>query len=291
MEFIKAFGRNPLSLICFFEGEDEKYYSIRVRHITKLSTWSGINCKGKRSALTLREKISKINTYENAKLAFFLDKDFDAPDEINGNNTYITPCYSIENLYTTLECFENTIRAEFGLTPNCPDTDDYQKALDIYNNRKIEFIEAIKPYNIWILAHRLREKSDCTIEKLNLNNVDLNRLVNITLTNVSRVYDPDKLHEMLRTEPIKQHEYEQAKVYFNEIEPDNSFRGKEQIEFFRTLLSKLKEERCKQTSSIFCNRHGVKISLARANILSELSQYATTPTCLESFLYKYQATT
>jgi len=62
------------------------------------------------------------------------------------------------------------------------------------------------------------------------------------------------------------------------------FRGKQQLDFFRLFLMKLKEDKVSDNPTFFASKGRVMISLSKDNCISELSQYAETPDCLLSFL-------
>lgn len=287
MDFMKAASHNKNILVCFFEGEDEKYYSIRLNNIRPDLVWTGIDCKGKGNVLSLRDKISKNSKYNNSFVAFFVDHDFfDENSSEHSLNTYVTPCYSIENNYVNIETYGKILEAEFGIKQFCSQTNDYKIAIDIFEKRFQEFCTEIFPFNIWICAHRYLEK-DATdkIGSLNINNINIDSLVQISLGNVSSVYDINDIGSLFpEAANVSQEAYNQSKQH---LEANNNYgvlRGKQQLEFLRVLISKLKVERSKRKRSIFLERSVVKLQLTKANTLSELSQYAFTPECLQSFL-------
>ncbi|MEZ8652053.1 hypothetical protein AB6D92_24275 [Vibrio splendidus] len=80
--------------------------------------------------------------------------------------------------------------------------------------------------------------------------------------------------------------YSQSESYFESSEHsvEDLLRGKQQLEFLRLFLTRLKDERSKKDNVIFSKRTPVKLQLSKANILSELSQYAVTTSCLVEYL-------
>ncbi len=63
------------------------------------------------------------------------------------------------------------------------------------------------------------------------------------------------------------------------------FRGKQNLDFFRAFILLLRDDRGKKSGrELFLKSGKVKLQLTKANTLSELSQYADTPTCLKKFL-------
>ena len=80
--------------------------------------------------MSQRSKIRKHSVYYNAPCLFFVDSDFDCnSDIIDFKDIYITPCYSIENLYLSDTTFERVLAAEFGLSDTTDEFKCYKKHL------------------------------------------------------------------------------------------------------------------------------------------------------------------
>jgi len=286
MDFMKAVSKHRDILVCFFEGEDEKYFSVRLNMIRPQTKWTGINCSGKVNVLSLKEKILSHDKYKNSFVAFFVDMDFDDDEVEEHPNLYITPCYSVENIYADIESYKNILSAEFGMTEFCSQSNDFEKAVSLFETRFDEFFNVILPFNIWIKAHRKLEKSGLKgIGKLNLKNIKIENLVNITLEKVTPVYDCENIGRLFPDSSlITAENYSEAEGYFEAENIGTLLRGKQQLEFLRVFLTKLRDERSKKENSIFSKRTSIKLQLSKANLLSELSQYAVTPNCLNTFL-------
>jgi len=289
MEFMKAVSNNRSILVCFFEGEDEKYYSVRIAMIRPDLKWSGINCGGKSNVVALKNKINLHRQYKDCRVLFFIDKDYDDHEFLAGpHDIYVTPCYSIENLYVNTDTFRRILTAELGCPEFCTKTEDYEKAIELFNLRLADFCDSLKYFNTWIKAHRLMEKNNSALGKLNLNNIKITDLVKITLSTVTTQYDTDKIENLFPdSKNVESSSYAEAEEYFSNGDAVLLFRGKQQLEFLRVMVGKLKEELCKSDSNVFQIKKNIKLNLTKANVLSELSQYATTPECLRNFLTKY----
>lgn len=286
MDFIKAVSRNRSILVCFFEGEDEKYFSIRLNTILPEIKWTGVNCGGKSNVISLRDKIRSHAQYKDSFVAFFIDNDFGDDAVDNEDDFYITSCYSIENLYTSVKTFENIITAEFGMSEFCSESNDFEIATSIFKDRLEEFCNVMLPFNIWIKAHRIIEKNtDDKSNQLNLNNLKIEDLASINLSGVSSVYDCENISSLFANSfTITAEQYAESEAYFNQQELKEFLRGKQQLEFLRVLLTHFREERSKKSNTIFSKRTPIKLQLSKANTLSELSQYAVTPSCLVTYL-------
>src|SRR5690349_8257452 len=113
-QFIRSFVCEPTVYYCFFEGDDAKYFGTRIEMLNPSVRWTPLICMGKKGVLKIYDLIHENEKYRRAKVAFFVDRDFDSshPDTLD---CYVTPCYSIENLYVTETAFRRLLRQEFGL--------------------------------------------------------------------------------------------------------------------------------------------------------------------------------
>ncbi len=279
IEFMRLYKHSKDSFFCIVEGEDGKYYDIRIRHYCRNNNYHFLVSGGKEEVIRLHSMITGKEEYKNAKTMYFVDKDFD--DVLNISLIYETPCYSIENLYTTLDAFSRILKNEFGL--NKLDA-DYEKCFDLFLERQNEFHECVKLLNAWIACQRdLSNKGICS--RLNLNNININNFVDIELDKVVSKYDVNVIHKILPDAiKIESDVLEEKIKYIEKMDTQKYFRGKFEIEFMRIFLEKLKQDRCCKTPKYFTKRKRIRLNLSRSNIISELSQYAETPACLCSYL-------
>lgn len=281
-------GRTP----AFFEGEDEKYYSIRIDSILPDISWSGINCGGKENVISMRTKIRRHETYRNRSCLFFVDSDFDDNKELSGfHDLYLTPCYSIENLYFTESAFARLLSAEFGINDVCNEHSCFSACMEKYLDLKSQYLDAIKEFNYLVKEIRAIERSGSPTGRLNINNVSIDDLVSVELSGVLKKYNENSPKSIFPELPEDlQVSLDSSKEYFGERRGEMWFRGKQNLEFYRIFVGRIKQDRCKKNSrEIFKNKGNVKLQLTKANAISELSQYAETPQCLRDFLLNFQA--
>jgi len=285
MEFTRVYSKFPDAMICLFEGEDVKYYGFRVEFYLKGYKWIPIECNGKKDVLELYRVISNHEEYSKANALFFIDRDFDEPIEnIHRKYIYETPCYSIENFYASKDCFRSILVSEFKISEFCANSQCHLNCLEAFEKVQSLFHNAIFFLNAWIKAHRKKEREN-KINRLNLNNVNIDKIVLISLENIEKQYSDDKLNILFpEASTIDQQEIQSALDSFSGKNLTYEFRGKYEAEFVRLFLIKLREDRRKNTPKIFSKRGSVKLNISRKNIISELSQYADTPDCLEIFL-------
>jgi hypothetical protein len=285
LEFTRVVSKGKVP--AFFEGEDEKYYSIRINNIRPDITWAGVNCNGKSNVIGIRERIKDHNTYKKYPCLFFVDSDFDDNQSLSGlSNLYITPCYSVENLYISQAAFARVLSAEFGVNDTCDEHECYEICMTKYREIKSQYLTCIKGFNCLIKEIRLMESSGDAVGKLNINNVNIDALVNIDLLSVTKEYSessPSSIFPDLAEDLLISHQASQE--YFRNRDAELWYRGKQNLDFYRVFLSKLKLDRCKKNGRvIFGNKGSVKLQLTKSNAISELSQYADTPECLRAFL-------
>ncbi|WP_430461858.1 DUF4435 domain-containing protein [Thalassolituus sp. LLYu03] len=281
-------GKTP----AFFEGEDEKYYSIRIDNIRPDIVWTGINCGGKENVLSMRSKIRQHETYKSRSCLFFIDSDFDENKELSGlYDLYITPCYSIENLYFTESAFARLLSAEFGINDACNEDSCFYACMEKYRDLKCQYLDAIKGFNYLVKEIRSIERSGSPTGRLNINNVSIDDLVGVELSGVLKKYNENSPRSIFPELPEDlQVSLNDSKEYFGGRCGEMWFRGKQNLEFYRIFLGRLKQDRCnKNGREIFKNKGNVKLQLTKANAISELSQYAETPQCLRDFLLSFQA--
>ncbi|MFW6496689.1 DUF4435 domain-containing protein [Acinetobacter baumannii] len=283
-EFMRIIAKNKFP-VCF-EGEDEKYYSVRLSNLFSLD-WVGINCGGKSKVIGLRKKIRESEAYSKKKVLFFIDHDFDNNDEVREfNDIYITPCYSIENFYFSEEVFKRILKSEFNIGEYDENNTCYSNAINSFKKVKIDFINAITDFNNLIYFLRKKEVAGELHTNLNINNIDIDDLVGINLEGVEKKYNIREYRNIFPELPENlQIDLNYSIDYFQDKCKEKYFRGKQNLEFLRVFLTALKQDRGKKTDrKIFCEKGRVKLQLSKANIVSELSQYADTPVCLKEFL-------
>lgn len=289
MEFTRIVSKNKGKVAVFFEGQDEKYYSVRINSIRPDIQWSGINSGGKSNVIKLRKKIRSHSTYANSSCIFFVDSDFDENNSIKDlEDIYITPCYSVENFYITNAAFERILSAEFGINDALENENCYNNAISTFKKMKNNYIDSIKEFNFLIRELRLMGHCGELTERININNLNYDSLIKLNLDYVEKVYDESNPKSLFPELPANLSvNLESSKKHFSPLSAELWFRGKQHLEFLRILLMKFKEDRCKKGERvIFANRGNVKLQLTKGNCISELSQYADTPCCLKIFLEK-----
>lgn len=282
-----SLAKDGTKTVCFFEGEDQKYFVIRLNLSKLKSNWFGIDCEGKKNVLDLYSVVTTHETYKNSLVAFYIDRDFDEPISKHMRNlVYETPCYSVENLYCTEHCISQILDIEFKLSKNTSKPELAQEVLEHYRALLKQFHISVRPLNVWIKGHRTKEKIE-GLKRLKLNNQALDQFVKVELNTVTSILPAEDFPSKFPDAHIlSKEELQSADTSLPKDDQQLHFRGKYHLEFVRKYLENLKKA-CNDSKSPFHNPGcSVKLTLTKANLISELSQYATTPDCLNDFLNK-----
>ena len=292
-EFMRVYSKQSDVLICFFEGyTDNAYYSSRIDPVIR-NEKQYISCGGKQRVLGLQRTIKRHGFYKKAKVAFFVDKDFDEPLHNDLRATiYETPVYSIENFYVSIEAFDRIISNVFKInefSENENKAKIYKICTDLYKHTQSDFHEKTKLLNQFVIV--LRRKKNLNKSSYSFNSLKLNELVKIQIDSVEQNYDLKKLNQYypdakdVTTDDISNTLFPFDKK-FSEI-----FRGKFEIEFLKRFLLILKEQLCAKDSRYFPCKKKVSFQILNPNfecsndqLLYDLSQWADTPDCLMDFL-------
>lgn len=278
----------PNKYFLFFEGEDYKYYLVRIEEHLHIDyeQHSHYSCGGKSGVLKVRQLIDR-DEYHDTKKLFFIDKDFSDEniysDEID---IYQTPCYSIENLYTSKKSFEKMLVSEFGLSSS---DEDFVKCSNDYSLRIKEFHNYVYDINIWIYLQRKHEKEGAS-SRVKLDDFRINKFFN--KIGIERITCVKALTKAFMEESfpdalvINESEFMEARQFCKKLDHCYFFRGKYEMVFLKEIIRDL----------VLKNKHGEYFSYKRecvslqvnTNELSVLSTYADTPDCLIDFFHKYK---
>lgn len=224
MEFTRLYKQDPSALYCFFEGEDSQYYGIRIKTIVKPKKYYYLICNGKDGVLRIQRLLSSRQYYANVIAAYFVDRDFEKPiSELGLEGIYETPCYSIENLYASVECFSEILRSEFKLMES---DENFDRCVSLYRKLQAEFHDAVELLNTWIACQR--DKSS----ELNISNLSVLGFVSIELDKIARRYVIDDLYRKFpKAAIIPPAELDARRNELIARTRQKSFRGKFEIDF------------------------------------------------------------
>ena len=281
-QLLLNYQKYPQALFCVYEGEDAKYYGIRIDALTAIEDRRKIPCRGKDDVLKLYDHVAADHNLSKSNTIFFIDHDFDGTrGHASGVNLYVTPCYSIENFYVKDSAIRKILIEEYGVD-NFEDSEELESLMALYNNLLDQFCGCLTTLNAWIILQREKESPTA---KLNLNNQKLNKFVSISLDKIDQIYTKDDLSALFpESVEIGDIELSEKEEELKVTDRACTYRGKYLVEFLRLFLELIKTDRQSANPTHFKQKKNVKLTLSKANILSELSQYAETPECLRMFL-------
>ncbi|MDY6992170.1 MAG: DUF4435 domain-containing protein, partial [Pseudomonadota bacterium] len=250
--------------------------------------WEGIECHGKKHVINVYYlfQTHEHQDYQLAKKAFFVDKDFDPPlaREIR-QAVYETPCYSVENFYTTLDCFKAIIKQEFKISEFGDDETLFQQCLHCFATAQHQFHTAIIEFNAWVSIHSNNKT------RLNLKEFDsyagIKKLIKIEHYHVKQ--NRETFTRLFERNPVDETAIEQVMRSFSDYRC--TFRGKQELLFGIYFLNTLKDDLCCSTPSEYFGLkkpRKIAFQIPTANFLSALTQYAHTPAGLRTYLTQFQ---
>jgi Protein of unknown function (DUF4435) len=278
--FLLEYRKKDNTPICFVEGfDDSYYYRSRIEPRTNNMRAKFITCNGKQGVLDIFNEINERHEFKHCKLFFFVDRDFDK--NISSDKIYITPSYSIENLYTSLESFKLILGDIF----RRGETDtDYQNSITLFRKRQDEFHDIVQQLNALLACDR--ELSMDKRSKASINGVTITEYVSIDIFNIKHNEKFTELIEIFNH--ISQESLQKKMQEFQSLDKQKYFRGKFELQFFCSFIDKLAKDsniRNHEKRQFFASRIKTDITLSK-NPLLTLSTYAHTPECLIDYIDK-----
>lgn len=277
--FIKLYAKFKDEPVCFVEGEDIKYYGMRIENI--IGTINFIESGGKNGVLKFREKLKQSEDFHELKSFFFIDRDFDAL--LNDIEIYETPCYSIENFYTSTYVLERILLSEFKLTRA---DEPFVNSMQLFQARQAEYHDASFLLNVFIACQREIENSDKELKiKLNIGDFKIGDFFELNLEKVSSKYTLEALYKYFPSAQTISDDLLTMKMKeFSQVSARERFRGKFEIEFFRWFLTAMIKVAKEGENVCFPEKVNIKLNLTKINILSDLSRFADNCSILEEYV-------
>lgn len=307
--FMEKFEENSNRFFLFLEGEDDiNYYNISfLSYLGEFQNdWDYIVSYGRRNVEIIIKNLENHSKkeYNSSKFFGFIDKDYhDRPPE--SNKIYMTPYYSIENFYSNDIFIKNILIHKFKFTDEkkSEDLSDYKVSFNNFNTLLDQFINTIMPLDNLIRTNRFMHETQTTDLKINARDLNLDDIIYISLDEVRLIenksfYNFLKLDENDFNVDLKN----QCELFYknkNHTELSYYIRGKFMLHFIHKFLFRLKEASQQKELKIIYYKNSIKkckderkkfksinISVYKEthDILSDFSQYAIRPICLNSFL-------
>lgn len=274
-------GRNT-DLFCFFEGNDTQYYSLRIKQLVS-QNYHPISCGNKDNVLKTYKILSESPDYKSFKKAFFIDKDFD--EALNNKDIYETPCYSVENFYVNNYLISEVLKNEMGLTEGDA---QFHEIIQLFESEYKNFSNQTLLFNGWYCALKRRKN----VEKLDTTNVSLDEklpksFICLKIGEIQSDYNLDRIKELFPNAiEVSEDQINEAVEILNTEKIGCNLRGKFQMSFLITFLQFLIDDSSSNKKYI---PKKTKFRIDKPNIISQLTQYAVTPNCLEKYIRGFSA--
>lgn len=281
IEFTSCHNLYKNYVFCFYEGEDGKYYNSRIKSIIGENIYT-IIVGNKNEVLKLWRIIKSDNIYSSVHKMFFVDRDMDEPPSDKDADLYITPCYSIENLYVNEYCVSNIIESEFSINKA---EEDHKKSIELFKKMLSEFNDVMLDFNSLVY---LKAKNHINCDGISASDIKTNQLVSINDGKVEIHKNHINMIEKYKSSlKITNEELHKGKEELKRIgDYNNIFRGKNQFYFLIKFINYLKVLNNKE-EFFSRKRKAVKIVVDN-NGLSQLSQYALFPNDLLKFIANHR---
>lgn len=282
-EFMLATREYPNYLFCFFEGKDNPYYVPRIKRFTSL--YKPIKCGGRDKVLKVRSLIVNRQEYTNYRKAFFIDRDFNEALEPLNPPVFETPCYSVENLYTSVEVFKDILINEFHLS-EFGEKEIFDKCISLYQERQNQFHDASCLFNAWYACLIDIRNSTGTTTGVNLEEKWPKGFIDLKLDAVTCNYNFETIKNTFPNATEIEQDILTSKLNeFNNCEKRKVFRGKYEMYFLLRFIELLLKDNNTIKSVIKSKiQYAFGDNLSNQQALTVFEGYAETPDELIEYL-------
>lgn len=283
-EFALATRKYPSYLFCFFEGKDNAYYSPRIKRFTK--NYHPIKCGGREKVLAVYQLITNRKEYDGYKKAFFIDRDFNAPLPPTQPPIFETPCYSIENLYVSIEVFKEILTNEFHLSAVSDAV--FDQCVALFKARQQEFHQAVTLFNAWYACVIAIKQKTKKVVQVQLKDKLPKKWVTFSLQAITSNYHLSTIQKLFPDAPaIKSEDLAAQIAFFATCDCCKAFRGKYEMQFLITFIRLILQD-AQKTNVLIKEKinfaFGDASSLNHENALNIFEGYAETPKSLIDYL-------
>lgn len=271
--------RSTHKIFLFFEGKDDfKYYWCRLSPFIGTQNYEKYVCNNKSNVLRIHDMIyTKTKRKKEEKLCYFVDRDFEKempayPD------IYVTPTYSIENLYVSDNAIKNMLKGEWGLSGEMAEEDkrDFDIAFNYLIDKRTEIIESIIYANAWYSLQYNKSKDKPPFPKLTAIK---------EVHTIKDIRNKEELQNLVTNSVVVSDGEIEEEIQYLMEHPEVRIRGKYFEQTMPHYIRKVFEDSNKRKNRVmFSKRRYVNINVGEDNMISVLSQYADVPEDLMSYI-------
>jgi hypothetical protein len=256
IKLINFRSQDKKRLIFAFEGNDDKtVYYHWIKRVKPTLKYEPFPCTGKSQLIGLVEMLSRDKSDLSKGVYCFLDRDFDAEDQImKSGNVFYTDNYSIENYLVAPEVLEEILKNEFHCHGDLVIRD---AIISLFRDVYTQFLAITKELNRKLfLSRRLKIDLQRGLPE------KIGRIVKITATSVEPAQHPVEDLVVLTRNP-ECAERSELDAVFDKINGEIGYRGKFAILFFVSWLRALATDRNSENPRLFKEKlNGEKVNAA-----------------------------
>lgn len=288
-DFIIELGKNKdpkNSNFCFYEGKEDRIYYARIIRLKTKSKLYDYVPGGRDEVIKIHQIIKNNKNYNNVKIGYFIDNDFHL--SAVSEDIYVTPCYSIENLYCSSECIESILITEFSFERS---SNDLSLALNLYKKLRSDFLNQITILNYWLFYYQNniykngkdRLFIDRTLRNIFENCIDLN----LELKQLEEINTLEKIEKLFKIELgiIEEDLISICNKSF-QVERYKKYRGKFMLSFMVSFFDRI-QKIMGTNNNPFEKKYSCKLRVEIGTACSTFSQYSHVPDCLDVYISHY----
>ena len=229
-------------IFCFEGPDDRLIYHSWISKVAPDISYEAYQCNGKRPVLQLFDILKEDQTGLGDRVYYFVDRDFDGlQGRPESQRIFLTDCYSVENYVACEQVLEDVLKVTF----HCNGHINLRRQI-IEKFRYVygAFLEATRGINFRIFIARTYNIETDTVP------VTLHEFLDIKLDRVEVLGRSAAEFIMLRREPSGE-EISAALESFQQLTPQEHFRGKFASLFFARWLGLLRSDRHSLNPQVF----------------------------------------
>lgn len=279
MDYVQKKGKIPI--FAFYEGSDDQFY-YELRFIQYLRDREieieNYDCNGKKNVLYLQNKIAKSSNKSKSKILFFVDKDYDSNSDISAE-VFITPTYSIENLYFTDNALRQFLKKKMKVSSEDVEScNDVQVALSLLREKRQELVNDILFGNACFSLQR--KKLAClrdAEEEAGFQNIK-------TYKKIVSIKDIEAFNNEMVNKYIFTQEEIVEEIRYLETSPERLIRGKYFLERMPKYIEEIITLIRLNKDGKFSKKRKISYNTNPKTLLSDFSGFAETPRELIEYL-------
>lgn len=268
-EYIIQFGNAKYYKYDIFvgiEGDDQPYYDSIIRSKFPGKKIAFIRCGFRSNVLDYIEYLKKSDSkeYRDSIYFGFVDHDYDEMFTPKySDRTYVTPCYSYENFYTTTSAFQRLLEAKFHVKEFNEFSQDFESATSNYLACRDQFFHLIKDVEAVVRTGYLMEQKNLSSEKkTHVSKFKLTQSI-VSVNGFELNLTPTMMDWLDNLESYVEREfYNEVRLRYESLDSDdlnNFIRGKIIFDFYIRYLHDLLRDEADENSLCFKVRNQIKL--------------------------------